>query len=104
MISNVGLAVFIFGNKIDPKTKKVIDADGMQEEFEIAIKNNAVPIPIGATGFTSKQLWQEVMDNFNSYVGIEELKPLYLILGNENKTPEELIEIVIKIINRLTKN
>jgi len=25
-------------------------------------------------------------------------------LGNENKTPEELIEIVIKIINRLTKN
>lgn len=103
MISNVGIAVFIFGNKIDPETKDVIDANGMVEEFNIAIEKGAIPIPAGATGFTSKVLWEKVMDDFDNLVGIEVLKPLYSELGDESKTSEELIEIVVKIINQLTK-
>ncbi|OIK11323.1 SIR2 family protein [Bacillus sp. MUM 13] len=104
MLSNVGISVFIFGNKIVTETKKVIDASGMIEEFDISIENGAIPIPVGATGFTSNALWQKVMKDFEKYVGIEELKPLYTDLGDESKTPEELIETLIKIINRLAKN
>jgi len=103
MLSNVGVAVFIFGNKIDTETTKVIDANGMIEEFDISVENDAVPIPVGATGFTAKVLWEKVMNDFNHYVGIETLKPLYTDLGNESKTPEELIEIVVKIIKQLEK-
>ncbi|KSU86125.1 SIR2 family protein [Priestia flexa] len=104
MLSNVGIAIFIFGNKIDMKTKKVIGASGMNEEFKISIENGAIPIPIGATGFTSNELWQEVMKDFDKYVGIEKLKPLYNDLGDDTKTPEELIETVIKIISQLAKH
>ncbi|NRG47709.1 SIR2 family protein [Bacillus sp. CRN 9] len=104
MLSNVGIAVFIFGNKIDPETKDVIDANGMVEEFDISIEKGAIPIPVGATGYTSKVLWQRVMDDFDNHVGIEVLKPLYSDLGDENKTPEELIETVVKIINQLAKH
>jgi Sir2- and TIR-associating SLOG family/SIR2-like domain len=104
MLSNVGIAVFIFGNKIDTETKKVIDASGMIEEFEISIENGAIPIPVGATGFTSKKLWQKVMEDFEKYVGIEELKPLYTDLGDESKTLEELTDTLIKIINQLAKH
>ncbi|MBT2278607.1 SIR2 family protein [Priestia megaterium] len=104
MLSNVGIAVFIFGNKIDIETKKVIDASGMNEEFDISIENGIIPIPIGATGFTSNVLWQKVMKDFDKYVGIEKLKSLYSELGDETKTPEELIETVIKIISQLAKH
>lgn len=103
MISNVGISVFIFGNKINTETKKVIDASGMIEEFDITVENGAIPIPVGATGFTSNALWQRVMEDFEKYVGIEELKPLFTDLGDESKTPEELMETVIKIINQLAK-
>lgn len=104
MLFNVGVAVFIFGNKIDTETSKVIDANGMIEEFNISKENGAIPIPLGATGFTSKLLWQKVMDDFDCYVGVEELKPLYSDLGDISKTPDELIETVLKIINKLAKN
>ncbi|MBL3823116.1 hypothetical protein IRV08_26135, partial [Bacillus cereus] len=104
MLSNVGIAVFIFGNKIDTKTQEIIDANGMVEEFDISVGNGAIPIPVGATGFTSKVLWKKVMDDFDNYVGIEELKPLYIDLGDTNKTPKELIETVVKIINQLAKH
>lgn len=101
MISNVGIAIFIFGNKIDKDSKEVIKAEGMEEEFDIAINNNVIPIPVGATNYTSKYLWKKVIDDFESYVGIEDLKPLYMDLGDKKKTPEELIGIVINIINKL---
>ncbi|SFL73660.1 SIR2-like domain-containing protein [Gracilibacillus orientalis] len=104
MISNIGISVFIFGNKIDTETKDVIDANGMVEEFDISIEKGAIPIPVGATGFTSKILWQRVMDDFGPLVGIEDLKPLYSDLGDESKNSEELIETVVKIINLLAKH
>lgn len=104
MLSNVGIAVFIFGNKIDNETNEIVEASGMLEEFNIAIETGAIPIPIGATGFTSKILWEKTMDNFGEYVGVEELKPLYIDLGDESKTSEELIETAVKIINELAKN
>ena len=76
----------------------------MIEEFNISIENGAIPIPVGATGFTSKVLWQKVIDDFDNYVGIEELKPLYIDLGDTSKNPKELIETVVKIINQLAKH
>ncbi|MGD6903407.1 SIR2 family protein [Bacillus infantis] len=104
MLTTVGVSVFIFGNKIDKDSKEIIDATGMIEEFDISIANGAIPIPVGATGFTSNKLWSKVINNFDKYVGIEELKSLYDDLGDESKTPEELIETIIKIISELAKH
>lgn len=104
MLTTVGVAIFIFGNKLDAQTNEVINADGMLEEFNISIEHGAIPIPIGATGFTARVLWQKVIDDFDNYVGVEVLKPLFMDLNDENKTPDELIDTVIKIINQLAKH
>ncbi|PEZ30673.1 SIR2 family protein [Bacillus thuringiensis] len=102
MLSSVGIAIFIFGNKMG-KSKEKTDANGMIEEFEIAITKGVIPIPIGATGDASLTIWTKVMDDFDNYVGIPELKDLYEQLGDTKKTPEELIAITIKIIKHLKK-
>lgn len=100
MLSNVGVAVFIFGNKF--KDGKTVLADGMIEEFEIALQNNVVPIPIGITGYTSGVLWSKVMNSFDKYIPDGSLKESYESLGDADKTDEEILDIVISIIKRVT--
>lgn len=102
MLSNVGFSIFIFGNKVD-KYGTIIDADGMIEEFEIATSSGAIPIPIGATGYTSRKLWEEIIEDFDKYIGIPSLKSQFEILGNEDNSDEYLIEVVLDIINEVIK-
>ena len=102
MLTNVGVSIFIFGNKDNGDGVKV-EANGMIEEFEIAIKNGVIPIPIGATGDAALTIWKRVMDDFDTYVGIPALKELYLQLGDETKSSEELTDITLEIINKLKK-
>jgi hypothetical protein len=103
MLSNVGLAIFICGNKLDPKTGDIIEANGMTEEFEIAVSKGIIPIPVGATGFTALQLWERVMADFNKYVPDPNLRPLYEKIGDKNTNDTEIIELIIKIINNFSK-
>lgn len=99
MLSKVGIAIFIFGNK--EEKGEIVDADGMIEEFDISISNHLIPIPIGATGFTSKKLLDKIEEDFEKYVPVEELRPLYKKL-HEKLSPEELIDIVLAILKKLT--
>lgn len=101
MISNAGIAIFLSGNKIDEKGN-IINANGVFEEFKIAIENNVIPIPIPATEFAAKEIWNIVMKNFDDYVGYSELKPLYEKLGYTNESTEIQV-IVIDIIEKLLK-
>ena len=80
----------------------IINANGVFEEFKIAIENNVIPIPIPATEFAAKEIWDIVMKNFDDYVGYSELRPLYEKLGYTNESTEIQV-IVIDIIEKLLK-
>lgn len=101
MISNAGIAIFLSGNKKDEKNN-IVNANGVFEEFKIAIENNVIPIPIPATEFAAKEIWDNVMENFDYYVGYSELKPLYEKLGSTTE-PTEIQLTVIDIIQKLLK-
>jgi hypothetical protein len=104
MLFNVGISIFIFGNKKNEETGDIVTANGMVEEFEISTENGTIPIPVGATGFTANDLWKTVMEDFDKFVGIDSLKPLYQDLGDHRKTDKELIGTIVKIINELIKH
>jgi hypothetical protein len=103
MIQSVGISIFMFGNKIDSSTGTVIDANGMIEEFEICVKQGVVPIPIGVTGFTAKKIWGIVTGNFSKYLPDMQLEHEYQIIGHEGLKDEDIIQTVIRIINKLEK-
>ena len=67
MISRAGISIFLFGNKIDQKTKDVILANGMQSEYQISKKKGTVIVPVGCTGFIAKQIWEEVNNDFSKF-------------------------------------
>lgn len=100
MLSSVGIAIFIFGNKKNDSEEK-IEANGMITEFEIAIKKGVIPIPIGATGDAAKTIWTKVIERFEDYVGLPSLFQLYEQLGDTNKSSDELITTTLEIIKKL---
>lgn len=72
MISDTGVAVFLFGNKKDPgDLAKIIDAQGCWDEFEAARDNKNIIIPIGSTGFMAKRIFDEVKSNIDDYKYLE---------------------------------
>lgn len=72
MISFAGISLFLFGNKIDGTTGKIIDSAGMIEEFEIAKANKCVLLPVGATGSMAKKLAERVAkENLQPDISLE---------------------------------
>lgn len=57
MIAHAGIAIFVFGNKL--KDGKVVISNGMLEEYKIAKRLGLVVIPIAATEFACRKIWEE---------------------------------------------
>lgn len=98
MISHAGIAIFVFGNKIENDT--IVHSNGMRQEYEIAKSQGIVVIPVGVTGYISKELWRAEMDIINSDDNVSiEFKELFAELGDEAKTPSQVSETIFKIIS-----
>lgn len=102
MISKAGIAIFVFGNKL--VDGKIVNSNGMEEEFQICLKHNVIPIPIGVTGSVSKAFWNEVTSNIEKYYPADtDLHNAIKELGKEGITIKEIIFNTIKAINILQK-
>jgi Sir2- and TIR-associating SLOG family/SIR2-like domain len=102
MISKAGVAVFVFGNKTD-RSGKVVQADGMLEEFEIALSEGLLLVPVGSTGYAADALHKKVSDDFRTYFrDVRGLKTALAALGLE-ATPTQMVERVLKFIALATE-
>lgn len=102
MISNAGIAIFVFGNKLS--NGQIVPSTGMEEEFEICLKRNVIPIPIGVTGSVSKKLWDKVESNLDFYYpNNKDLHNAIIELGKEGISQNDIITNLIKAINILQK-
>ncbi|MDE0842583.1 SIR2 family protein [Psychrobacter pacificensis] len=70
MISYAGISIFLFGNKIDSEGK-IVDSNGMQEEFDISKTNGNTLLPVGGTGSISRNLWESVSDDEGNHQTID---------------------------------
>jgi Sir2- and TIR-associating SLOG family/SIR2-like domain len=57
-----GACVVLFGNK--SQDGQIVLSDGVAQEFELAKEKGLALIPVGATGFMAKELWDRVMGDF----------------------------------------
>ncbi len=100
LISSVGCAVFVFGNKRQDGT--VVMADGVEEEFSIARASDVKVIPIGATGYMSGELWTRVMDNFDSlYQEFPQLRSNFEAIGPGKQNLGDVIGHVMTILKTI---
>lgn len=100
MISKAGIAIFVFGNK--KVEENIVNSNGMEEEFEICLKHNVIPVPIGTTGYMSKSLWDRVTRELERYYpNNDRLYDTIRELGKDNSTKEDLIRNTLKVIDIL---
>lgn len=88
-----GIAIFMFGNKeVD---KETILADGVYEEYKIALEAGAYIIPIGSTGYMAKKIWDEVSLRINDFPYLKENAEIF-----QNCTDyDKVINAILSTIN-----
>lgn len=97
MIARAGVALFIFGNKLQDISVK--EADGLLKEFEIARSYKMVLIPVGASGYASEKLWKRVVEDYDGYFETRQKFDLFEQLGDPSTDPETLIDLVIRSVS-----
>lgn len=102
MLSHAGIAIFLFGNK--STASGVTLADGMEEEFEIAVKNGLAVVPIGCTGSMAESLHKRVLGNFPAYYPSHRgFKRLLKDLGKMD-SPNKVVARIIEFVKKLKAN
>lgn len=66
MISEAGIALFLFGNKRNGNGS-IVHADGMLAEFEMAREQGLLVVPLGFTGYAASQILAVVLADFDEY-------------------------------------
>ncbi|UOK49057.1 SIR2 family protein (plasmid) [Bacillus tropicus] len=101
MIGNCGTAIFLLGNKVE--NGKLVMADGVKKEFEIAKAKGLNLIPIGSSGYISKKLHKDVLDNFEQYYpnSSKRLYKAFKKLGKKNLSQEKVIENILSFLKLL---
>jgi hypothetical protein len=71
------------------------------QEFEIAKEKGLALIPVGATGYMAKQLWDRVMADLAAYYPkrTDEFKPLLDTLGNADAEASTLIDAIVRTLD-----
>lgn len=103
LIGRAGVAIFFMGNKdVDGKT---VLADGVEEEFKIAEEMNLSVLPIGASGWMAKELWDRVVASWEGYFpgSTEELKKSFQKLGEDVDNPDQLLSRIIETLELICK-
>lgn len=99
MISECGMALFLFGNK--EMDDKIVLADGIEEEYKIAERQELVRLPIKVTGYITKNLSEKYSEEISMQFRGKTLKMYDEI--NEYKcdfsNKQSIDELIGKIVN-----
>lgn len=103
LISTAGICLFVLGNK--RVEGKIVLADGVRREFEIACEHGLSVIPVGASGYMAQELWSQVAGSFDEFYpnASAELSERFMRLGDTVDDPANLISIVLEVIALIVK-
>lgn len=99
MISYSGISIFLLGNKNE--NGHIVLSNGMRSEYEISKKQGNFLIPIGRTGYITKKLWEELMEEKKDDYTFDSYRSDVESLGDTKKTLEEIVEIVIGLVKKV---
>ncbi len=99
MISRAGISIFVFGNKLVDSI--VVEAKGIENEFEIAKSLDNILVPVGATGYVAEKLWEKMKLDLSSYYPFTvdtEFEELFSSLADKEISNEKMVDNIFKFI------
>lgn len=103
MLDFAGIAIFMFGNKIDQKTKELVLSDGIEEEFAIAREKGIKVLPLGFTGYVAANLYARVKADFDSFYpkATAGFRKHFEDLGDDTRTLDEQLNTLLAALEEL---
>ena len=98
LISNANSTIYMFGQCL--KNKKQENSRGTIEEYELARNMNKIIIPIGVTGYASREIFNDVKRNIICYPYLEQ----YIDVLENEKDVNILSSCIVSILNRTIKS
>jgi hypothetical protein len=96
MLAYAGIAIFVFGNKLEPSGTAM--ADGVRKEFDIAEKNGMLLLPVGCTGHVAKELWERVWKSYDRYFPGRVHEAAFQELGQSGLDLNRAVELILSIL------
>ena len=94
VIEQCGTAIFVFGEHDYNSFNKT---SGVWEEFQIAISQHKIIIPIAYSGLISEQIWETVKRNITSYPYLEK----YIDLLTSEQPTDVISRTIIQILDTI---
>ena len=91
MLDFAGIAIFMFGNKLNKEKTQAVISDGVIKEFDIAVDKGIKVLPLGFTGYAAKLLYDRVaadLDTFYPKV-TKRFRQCFVDLGNDSRSLDE---------------
>lgn len=102
MIGFAGVCIFLFGNKRN-NAGEIVTANGMIREFEIALDLGRIPIPVGATGYASQEIWNQIAPRAKEiYQGVDWVIPLVEEICDAGIDRKLIVDKLLAILNAST--
>lgn len=98
MISKCGFAIFLSGTS----RSSVISA-GVLQEYEVARSFGKIPIPVGATGFAARSLWNTMQPEIESVYAGAVTAELYGRLNDAALSNAQILDAVFDIIGKVAE-
>jgi len=97
MVRRCEFAIFIAGT-----SRSSAESAGVMEEYEMTRRLGKFPIPIGATGFAARRIWELMQPELNTiFHGAVRLR-LFQRLNNPNISNERLLDAVFEVITKVS--
>ena len=101
MITRAGVAVFLFGNK--SSAGKIVSADGMEEEFQIAVQKKLFIVPVACTGSMAATLHSRILEHFDRYYPAPGYRRMFEAL-QQSGSPTQVASRVLRIVTKLRED
>jgi hypothetical protein len=102
-MGRVGIVVFFMGNK--HQDGKTTVADGVLEEFRIATELGLPVVPVGASQWAAKEIWETVVGDWDSYFpdANAALRSHLENLGTDSNDPKQLLDSLLESLSLISK-
>lgn len=92
LIDQCQFVIFLFGDSKHRNENH--NSIGVWNEYQIAKKNRKVIIPIGSSGFESRKIYNDVLNNITQYPYLEK----YINILGESRDAIRITDIILRII------
>lgn len=95
LITECRFSIFMFGQS--PKDGTYVNSTGMLKEYELAKDLDKIIIPIGCTGYTATEIWNDVKEHITLYPYLEKYIDILAIPINKQNI-DQLVNVILQIL------